>query len=248
MEAPGALRWNAVFTRSAAFYDAVYAGKDYLGEAERVSSLIRTHGRASGNTLLDVACGTGGHLAYLKHHYAAEGLDIDPNLLAIARARHPELRFHLGDMVDFDLGRTFDAVVCLFSAIGYVVTVERLHAAIAAMARHLRPGGVLLVEPWITREGYTVGTVHALYVDRPTLKIARINVSAVQGRVSILEFHYLVGTPAGVDQFTERHELGLFTEDEYCDAAVAAGLVTSFDEHGLTGRGLLIGVRPFTDI
>jgi SAM-dependent methyltransferase len=237
-----------VFTRSAAFYDAVYAGKDYLGEAERVSSLIQAHRRGTGNALLDVACGTGGHLAYLKGHYAAEGLDIDPNLLAIARARHPELPFHQADMVDFDLGRTFDAIVCLFSAIGYVVTVERLYAAITAMARHLRPGGVLLVEPWITPEAFTLGTVHALYVDQPALKIARINVSAVRERVSILQFHYLVGTPAGVDQFTERHELGLFTQDEYRDSAVAAGLVTSFDEHGLTGRGLLIGVRPFTDI
>ena len=56
-----------------------------------------------------------------------------------------------------------------------------------------------------------LGTVHALYVDQPTRKIARINVSAVHERVSILDFHYLVGTPEGVEQFTERHELGLFT-------------------------------------
>jgi SAM-dependent methyltransferase len=53
------------------------------------------------------------------------------------------------DPADFNLGLTFDAVVCLFSAIGYVVTVKRLHSALAAMARHLRPGGVLLVEPWL---------------------------------------------------------------------------------------------------
>ena len=117
----------------------------------------------------------------LKHRYQAEGLDLDPNLLAVARQRYPEVRFHQADMVDFNLGRSFDAVVCLFSAIGYVVTLKRLRAAIAAMARHLSPGGVLLVEPWLTREGYTRGTVHALYVDQPELKLARINVSTVQG-------------------------------------------------------------------
>ncbi len=146
-------------------------------------------------------------------------------------------------MVDSDLGRTFDVIVWLFSAIGYVVAVERLQAAVAAMARHLEPGGVLLVEPWIAPESFTLGTVHALYVDQPTLKIARISVSAVAGRVSILDFHYLVGTPEGVSQFTECHELGLFTESEYRTAAQAAGLDTTFDPHGLTGRGLLIGVR-----
>jgi ubiquinone/menaquinone biosynthesis C-methylase UbiE len=236
-----------VFTKSAAFYDAVYAAKDYAGEAERVDALIKAHVRTSGKTLLDVACGTGGHLTYLKHHYVSEGLDLDPNLLAIARERHPELTFHNADMVQFDLGHTFDAVVCLFSAIGYVVTIERLHSAIASMARHLHPGGVLLVEPWLPPDGYTTGTVHALYVDQPQFKIARINVAAAQDRVSLLDFHYLVGTPEGVEHFMERHELGLFTQNEYRHAAVAAGLQTTFDQHGLIGRGLLIGVRPLAD-
>jgi SAM-dependent methyltransferase len=237
-----------VFTKSAAFYDAVYAAKDYAGEAERIDALIQAHRRSSGVTLLDVARGTGGHLAYLKHHYASEGLDLDPNLLAIARERHPELHFHHADMAHFDLARTFDAIVCLFSAIGYAVTVERLNSAIAAMARHLRPGGVLLVEPWLTPDGYTTGTVHALYVDQPQLKIARINVAVAKERVSLLDFCYLVGTPEGVEQFTERHELGLFTQDEYCQAAASAGLETTFDEHGLTGRGLLIGVRSLATV
>ncbi len=124
-----------MFTRSAAFYDAVYAAKDYGAEAERIDALIEAHALTNATTLLDVACGTGGHLAHLKHQYVAAGLDLDPQLLAIARERHPELRFHLADMVDFDVGRTFDAVVCLFSAIGYVRTVERLNAAIETMAR-----------------------------------------------------------------------------------------------------------------
>lgn len=239
--------WRAMFTKSAAFYDAIYAAKDYAAEAERIDALIQARARTRAKTLLDVACGTGGHLAHLKHRYASEGLDLDPNLLAIAREKHPGLPFHQADMVQFDLGRTFDAVVCLFSAIGYVVTLERLHSAIAAMARHVRPGGVLLVEPWLSPEGYTTGTVHGLYVDQPQLKVARINVAAAQERVSILDFHYLVGTPEGVAWFTERHELGLFSQDEYRQAAVAAGLETSFDQHGLTGRGLLIGVLPVSD-
>src|SRR6266571_4830617 len=104
-----------MFTRSAAFYDALYGAKDYAAEAERIGVLHRAHGRIAGTTLLDVACGTGGHLAFLKQQYTCEGLDLDPDLLAIARARHPELRFHQADMVGFDLGRTFDVVVCLFS-------------------------------------------------------------------------------------------------------------------------------------
>ncbi len=232
-----------MFTKSAAFYDAVYGEKDYAREADRVDVMIRAHALCAARTLLDVGCGTGGHLSHLKHQYQAEGIDLDPNLLAIARERHPEVPLHLGDMVNFDLGRRFDAIVCLSSAIGYVVTVDRLRAAIATMARHLSPGGVLLVEPWLTPDAYTSGTLHSVFVDQPELKIARINLSATQGCVSVLDFQYLVGTPAGVEHFGERHELGLFTNDEYREAVIAAGLEPGFDPQGLTGRGLRIGVR-----
>src|SRR3712207_7289123 len=45
--------------------------------------------------------------------------------------RYPDVRFHQGDMTDFDLGRRFDVVVCLFSAIGYVLTEERLRQTLA---------------------------------------------------------------------------------------------------------------------
>lgn len=53
-------------------------------------------------------------------------------------------------MRTFDLGRTFDAITCLFSAIGHAGSVEGLEAAVYTMARHLNPGGVLLVEPWLS--------------------------------------------------------------------------------------------------
>ena len=76
------------------------------------------------------------------------------------------------------------------------------------------------------------------------LKIARMNVSTREGDFAILEFFYLVGTPAGVEQFTERHEAGLFTEEEHRRAFEAAGLEVEHDEEGLIGRGLYIGRAP----
>ena len=57
----------------------------------------------------------------------------------------------------------------------------------------------------------------------------------------ILDFHYLVGTPEGVEHFTEHHELGLFTDEEYRNAFTAAGLQVAHDPEGLIGRGLYIG-------
>lgn len=233
-----------MFTKSAAFYDAVYSFKDYAQEAERVRAVIEQHAQRPCAELLDVACGTGAHLAFLRSHYRVEGLDLDPELLAVAGERNPDVRLHQADMRDFDLGHTFDAVVCLFSAIGYVRTKEGLQQAIGCMARHTRPGGLVLVEPWFTPEVFRTGGVHSLVVDRPDLKIARMNISAVENGLSILDFHYLIGTPEGIEYFTERHELGLFTHEDYMAAFRASGLDTQHDEEGLTGRGLYLGHRP----
>ncbi len=190
-----------------------------------------------------MACGTGGHVAGLARHYEVEGLDLDDGLLEVARRRHPEVTFHRADMVDFDVGRRFDAVVCLFGSVGYVRTLERLRAAVGNMARHLHAGGVLLLEPWLGPDVYKAGRPFAVFVDEPDLKVARLNVTAVKGSCSVLDFHYLVATPQGVESARERHVLGLFTDDQYRSALEEAGLEVHHDAEGLAGRGLYLGVR-----
>jgi SAM-dependent methyltransferase len=233
-----------MFTKSAEYYDELYAvRKDYRAEARQVHMLIRRHKRAEGNRLLDVGCGTGIHAALLSRQYHVEGLDLDPQMLAVARRKHPRLRFHRGDMVDFELGRQFDAIVSLFSAIGYVRTKARLQRAIRNMAVHLVPGGVLLVEPWFTPARWKVGQSHMSYVDRPDLKLVRVSYSGRRGRVSLLEFHYLIGTTRGVQHAVEHHELGLFTRAEYLQAFRLAGLQVIHDPRGLDERGLYIGLK-----
>jgi SAM-dependent methyltransferase len=232
-----------VFSRSARIYDAVYSWKEYPREAELVHELVQAR-KPGAATLLDVACGTGAHLAELRGRYRCEGVDLDPELLAVARERLPDVPLHEGDMRDFDLGRRFDAVTCLFSSIGYMRSVEELETAVAAMARHLEPGGALLVEPWLTPEAVREPHVAAVFVDEPELKIARVNTIEVDGRRSSFEFQYLVGTPASVEHFTERHDLTLFTHEEQLAAFRAAGLAVEHDEEGLMGRGLYIGVAP----
>jgi SAM-dependent methyltransferase len=229
-----------LFSRSARIYDAIYASiRDYPKEAAELDGLIQER-RPGARTLLDVACGTGAHLEHLPG-YELEGLDLDPEMLAVARERLPAVTFHQGDMADFDLGRRFDAVVCMFSSIGYVKTEERLRTAAAAFGRHLEPGGVLMVEPWLSPEDWQDRHIGSVFVEEPELRIARMNVPERDGDVSIVEFQYLVGTLDGIERFSERHELGLFTREQYLDAFRSAGLEVEHDPEGPMGRGLYVG-------
>src|SRR5215469_11749712 len=112
---------------SVPWYDAIYTTmKDYAAEAQQVHALIQRFKSSSGTRLLDVACGTGSHLAFLRNYYTVEGLDLDELMLSIARQRNPEVRFHQADMTDFLLEDSFDVITCLFSSIGVVKTLPRL--------------------------------------------------------------------------------------------------------------------------
>ena len=232
-----------MFTKTAQYYDAIYSQKDYQGEVEKLMAILRKNRSPEGGRLLDVACGTGYHIQYLKAYFSVEGLDINPELLDIARKRNPEVTFHEGDMIDFDLDHRFDVVTCLFSSIGYAKTLGNLNKAVKTMTHHLNSGGLLLIEPWFTPDKFYPGTPHAKFIDEPDLKIARVNTSFVEGRVSYFDMHYLIGTPEGTDHFVERHELGLFTVVEMKEAFERAGLVPAYDEEGLMGRGLYVGIR-----
>jgi ubiquinone/menaquinone biosynthesis C-methylase UbiE len=229
-----------VFTKSARFYDALYHFKDYGAAASKLHASIQQR-KPDAKTLLDVACGTGKHLEQLQQYYRVEGIDINTEMLDVARQRCPDVPLHLGDMVDFKLEREFDVVACLFSSIGYVKTVENLKRAVASMARHLRPGGLLFMEPWFSPETYWIGRVTANFVDEPELKIAWMYTSDIEGRLSIFNINYLVGTTQGIEHFTELHEMGLFSHEEYTQAFEKAGLSVTHDPRGLFNRGMYIG-------
>lgn len=232
-----------MFHKTAALYDLIYHWKDYRAESDKLHQIIQQH-LPTAQTLLDVGCGSGKHLEQLHAHYRCEGLDLDAELLRIAQKRLPDVPLHQGDMLDFDLGRTFDVVICLFGSVGYMQTYARAEAAVANMARHVAPGGLLIVEPFLFMEDFTPGRITLQTAEVPGMSIARMTVSRIENESAYFTFNYLVGTAAGVQHLDEEHILGVFTKQQYSDTLRTQGLDVAFDEDGLMGRGLFVGTKP----
>src|SRR5690606_18783664 len=134
-------------------------GKDCAAEAAEVSELVLAR-RPDAVSLLGVACGTGAPLAFTRGRFeAVQGLALPDHMIAKAREALPGVPVHRGDMRDFDLGRTYDAAMCMFSSIGYLGSTGELEATLSRLARHLSPGGVLVIEPWYFPERFIDGYI-----------------------------------------------------------------------------------------
>jgi hypothetical protein len=139
-----------MFTKSAASYGAIDAERIDIGTAAGAGhALTQAYTRPPGNTLLEVAPSTGPYLAQLRPSHSLTGRPQSGDAGGgppEAAGRSPAQ----ADLVEFELRRQFDAVVCLGSSIGYVETMDRLPQAIGTLARHSMPGGVIVIEPWFS--------------------------------------------------------------------------------------------------
>jgi hypothetical protein len=179
----------------------------------------------------------------LRGRFACEGVDLDTGLLHVARERLGDVPLHEGDVRSLALGRSFDIVTFLFSSIGLVRDLAGLHAAARSLAAHVADGGLLIVEPWLTPDVWRPGRSHALVANAEGLALTLVTVTGQKGNVSTAEMHYTLGTPDGVEQWQECHELGLFTDEEMRTALAATGLAVEHDPEGLIGRGLWFATR-----
>jgi len=236
---------QALYGSLARYYDLIYSSKDYEKESLRVKALISRYKKSDGNDLLDVACGTGRHLKYPRDDFVCMGVDKSREILEVAKKNVDSVAFKEADMIAMDLGRKFDVITCLFSSIGYVKTNSNLDRTIRNFARHLRKGGVVLIEPWFTKLTYHTGSLHMNVYDGNDIKIVRLNVSQLKGSISVMEMHYLIAEKDNsVKHFIDRHELGLFEVDETLRAMKTAGLISRFLRRGLMkGRGMFVGVK-----
>jgi SAM-dependent methyltransferase len=124
------------------------AGVDPHGEV----ALVQAYAPRS---VLDAGCGTGRVAVELTNRgVAVVAVDNDPDMVAAASAKTPDVRWIVADLADLALPDRFDVVVLAGNVVPYIAA-DRRAAAVAACARHLAPTGVL-VAGFALRPGWPV--------------------------------------------------------------------------------------------
>jgi SAM-dependent methyltransferase len=226
-------------------YDSIYYFIDYSGNAIYIENVIEQYLEQSSKDtrLLEVACGTGKYLELLQKNYDVAGLDLSQDMLDRAAQRLSGVELHQASMADFSLNQSFDVVCCLFRSIAYLKTKDALVSAVKAMAAHLNPQGIIIIEPFFTPEKFWDKTVTLNNFQDEALKVSWMYSSKKIDDFCRLDIHYLVGADSQVQHFTETHDLGLFNQEDFALAFKEAGLDLTYDPIGPAGIGLYIGQK-----
>jgi SAM-dependent methyltransferase len=231
-----------MYDLSSKYYDVIYSFKDYKHEAEQIRNYIAKQGLYF-RTILDVACGTAQHALYLKDEFLIDGIDLNPEFISIAKSKNPEGSFYVADMTSFQLNKKYDVVMCLFSSIGYVQTLNNVVRTLEHFEGHLNDNGIILVEPWFTPEVWIDGRVDTITTELNDIKMCRMSHTQKIDRISSLRFDYLFGRNTGIEYFSEEHKMGLFTVDELIQTFNEVGLEVEYDDKGISGRGMYVARR-----
>ena len=151
-----------MYSEIAEWWPLLSRPEDYEEEAAFFVQTILEASDDRPHTMLELGSGGGNNASHMKHEFAMTLVDLSAGMLAVSRKLNPELEHIEGDMRTVRVGREFDAVF-VHDAIGYMTTVDDLHAAVETAFLHTRSGGVVLLCPDHTKETYEATTDHGGY-------------------------------------------------------------------------------------
>lgn len=124
-----------------------------MAALDRALRLVKTRGRA-----LDVGCGSTGRFLsrFVAEGFVAEGVDVSPEMIALARERNPGAVFYLGDISQWEPPGVFDLVTAWDST--FHLPLAEQEPVTRKLCAALAPGGVLLFTCGGTPAGEITGS------------------------------------------------------------------------------------------
>lgn len=140
MHTPGNL-----YADLASYYDQFCNEVDYTEQCEFAARAFDCFACSGGRDYLDLACGTGKHLALMQGQgFAATGLDNSADMLRQAALRCPDAGLLLCDLAAFDQRDEFDLITCFLYSLHYSHPTSALAVTLERAWQALKPGGVFI--------------------------------------------------------------------------------------------------------
>ncbi len=141
---------ESTYTTVAEYYDELMYDVDYAGWVDYILRIFRRY-NVRGRNILDIACGTGTVIGlFAKYGYNMIGVDHSKPMLDVARRKiqssYPNTEFIQADMTKFHLYEKFDAVICLYDSLNYLLTEKALLKAYECAFAHLKAGGLYVFD------------------------------------------------------------------------------------------------------
>lgn len=238
----------------ASYYDLLCAHIDYAEQAATARRLHQLFGQG-GSRYLDLACGTGPLVEqFTAYGYDATGLDLNPAMLQLARARCPAAEFSLQDMSAFQFEQRFDLITCLLYSLHYCYPKTHFLTALENVFISLNPGGVFCFD---AVDKNTIandeGSIHYVQQGEAAIRFqSRWHYSGVGDRLDLhLSASETSGDPAA--QWRDQHTmLALDLATLQRDLAGLGFEVTMLERdftklspwNGRHGNVLVVGVKP----
>lgn len=211
------------FEKYSAYYDLLYADKDYQAEALYVQGLIKAV-FPTAKTILNLGCGTGGHdFALEKMGYEVTGVDLSVEMIAIANEKKlkngSKVSFLNGDIRHFVTEKRFDVVVSLFHVMSYQTSNVDVLDSLETAQRHLVAGGLLVFDYW---SGVGVltdpPTERAKLLENDQILVERVAQPAINHAQNVVNVHYNIKitdkTSRKTQILAEKHPMRYFFEPE----------------------------------
>jgi SAM-dependent methyltransferase len=203
-----------------AYYDLLYADKDYAAEATFVGDVIRRH-RPNVSSVIEFGCGSARHaVEFARAGFTITGLDRSAAMVERGQNRiaglDPALRRRIrlmqGDASLVKSSELFDAVVSLFHVVSYQTSNDALAGIFRSARMALVADGLFVFDFWYGPAVLTEQpTVRVRRVATPDVQVTRIsepvhhlNRNVVDVKFTVMAIDQRTGR---VEQHTEVHSM-----------------------------------------
>ncbi len=204
------------YSRLAEIYDFVMSHLDYKRWTDYIESVF-SHFDLNPSDILDVACGTGTMALELHSRgYNTSGIDESWSMVEVARVKSQkagvQIDLSCGDIRDLKKCRSFEAVLCLYDSLNYLMEIEEVKKALKSIRQILDPAGIFIFDICMERNSL-------LYFRDYTSKgkgdgFSYSRHSFYDPETKIQNNHFKIGFDRSDETFVEMHRQRIYSKDE----------------------------------